>query len=652
MSLPSFAPISPAPAGSRTAAPAASAPPGPLDRPEAWRGRLRFVRLDTRFGTGQRFLRTWQAWRDDPQRCERLIVVAIDDRPPAPEDLALNHAHSPWSALAQQLAAVWPAPTPDLHLLDFEGGRVQLMLALGTLAEWLPALQLQADAVEIDAGAQTLDADRWNDEALRRLGRLMAPGATVDAPLDPATPGRLAPVGIEPSLPSSPVPTDATTGGRWTGRHAPRFVAPRPRALAHRPDDQPPEARHALIIGAGLAGCAAVHGLALQGWHSTLVDRLEAPAGATSGNAGGLYHAIFNSPDSLHARWFRAAAALTQQLARPWIDAGRVAGQAGRFLRLEPRLDDERAAAQLERAGLPREVVRWWGAGCAARATTLALAHGGWCFGLGGWLSPGDHCRALLAAAQALVPVHWQGGTTIARLAHDGHQWQAFDADDRLVARAPVVVLASALDTPRLLATVQPQQALPLSAVRGQTTLLPADLPGLQAPRWPLSGQGYALRLPDGRVLIGATTRHHDDDPAVREADHRHNLQRAAALGVVPALADGQALPADLGGRVGWRAGTPDRLPLVGPVVDLQALAALRALPRERLHTPAHLPRLPGLHTLTGLGSRGITSAALAGRLLAAWVTGAPMPVEQRLQDALDPARAWMRPAGPAPGSS
>ena len=62
-----------------------------------------------------------------------------------------------------------------------------------------------------------------------------------------------------------------------------------------------------------------------------------------------------------------------------------------------------------------------------------------------------------------------------------------------------------------------------------------------------------------------------------------------------------------------------------------------------RLDSPRQWPRQHdtdgGLYLCTGLGSRGLTSAALAGELLAAWITGAPFPVEAELRDALDPAR-------------
>ena len=45
--------------------------------PDRWRGRGRFVVLDTGFGLGNHFLAVWDAWRRDPQRCERLARSVV-----------------------------------------------------------------------------------------------------------------------------------------------------------------------------------------------------------------------------------------------------------------------------------------------------------------------------------------------------------------------------------------------------------------------------------------------------------------------------------------------------------------------------------------------------------------------------------------------
>ncbi|WP_235533795.1 hypothetical protein [Pelomonas sp. Root405] len=76
-------------------APAEVEPPDPhaMDRarrvfiagnglPGRWQGRERFVVLETGFGLGHNFLATWDAWRQDPARCERLVFVSVEPPPP------------------------------------------------------------------------------------------------------------------------------------------------------------------------------------------------------------------------------------------------------------------------------------------------------------------------------------------------------------------------------------------------------------------------------------------------------------------------------------------------------------------------------------------------------------------------------------------
>ena len=161
----------------------------------------------------------------------------------------------------------------------------------------------------------------------------------------------------------------------------------------------------------------------------------------------------------------------------------------------------------------------------------------------------------------------------------------------------------------------------------------------------PVAGAGYVLALPGGGLLCGATTRHDDPDPSVREADHRHNLAQAARLGACEALPDSAPLPPGVDGRTAWRATTPDRLPLIGAVpwsVDRVAASGARRRDQVRLIPRERSPR-GGLYVLTGLGSRGITWCCLGGELLAHWVTGSPSPVEADLRDAMDPARFLVR---------
>ena len=53
--------------------------------------------------------------------------------------------------------------------------------------------------------------------------------------------------------------------------------------------------------------------------------------------------------------------------------------------------------------------------------------------------------------------------------------------------------------------------------------------------------------------------------------------------------------------------------------------------------------RLPGLAVCAGMGSRGLTLAALLAETLVAQIEGTPLPIETDLADALDPARVALR---------
>jgi len=596
--------------------------------PQRWQGRERFVVLETGFGLGHNFLATWQAWLDDPARCTRLNFISIERHPLTRADLAAVHAGSEWPDLAQALVAQWPPALHGLHTLRFDDGAVALHLALGDVAAWLPELIARVDAFDLDGFAPARNPAMWEPRLFKAMARLAAPGATV-ATWTAATAVRdgLRAAGFEPRL-------AAGRGGKrdiTLARFAPTF---RPAAVPVR--HSPPGDGHALVIGAGLAGCAAAWALAEQGVQVDLFERHGSVAAEASGNPGGLFHGVVHAEDGAHARWFRAAALEAAKAVRFAVDAGLAHGSAGGLLRLDDAAGGlEAMRALLTRQAVPPEWLAAVDADTGASLCGLPLPGPAWWHRQGGWVDPAGLARAFLARAGVGVRLHTS--VAISRIQRTGSGWAVLDDAGRVRAEAPQLVLAGGGDA---LLRLVGHTAWDLEAVRGQIGILPADAArrcGLDRLRLPVSGRGYALRLGDGRLVFGATAKPGDADPNVRPADHAFNLEQLRRLFGV----DAGAGSAVLEGRTGWRWTTRDRLPLVGGVPDVQAAAR----PGLRIDHPRFVPRVPGLYVFSAMGSRGITTAALGAQVLASQMTGAPCPVEASLLDAVDPARFISRDA-------
>ena len=607
----------------------------------SWAQRDDFVILDVGHGAG--FLSTWAAWRADPQRCKRLFYIAMG---PAVDltstlrgsDLSASHIQ------AQRLANGLPVLTPGLHTLNFDESafsHLTLLLGVGDVAELVPQLVAWVDAFDLSCLPPQPPSSNGDHGWLSRLARLTAPGCKALARADDEVVRQgLRQSGFKLDCPDASSTAEPLTSWRFEPHHTPAALAG-----GLWPNSIQPEAKHAFIVGAGLAGCAAARALARQGWRITLLEALAEPAQAASGNPGGLFHSIVHGADGIHARAHRAAALRTSVVVAPWLGENRFAGQCHGLLRLDTQTTASDALALTARLGLPPDHVQWLDQPQAAIASGLPVTSGGWLFHQGGWLAPAGYAKALLDDAKKSAEVVLRSGRQVRSLrrtqGEEHAHWQALDAQGQVMAEAPVVVLASAIDTAHLIDPLTNVAALPLSSVRGQLSSLPLT-EAVKAPTLPVAGAGYVLPPCDNRLLFGATSQPDDADPSVREDDHRQNLKQAQQLGSLTQL-EGSTLPEGLWGRVGWRATTPDRLPCVGPLPLSISANKAQGHRAPRSDQSRFIPRLRdehgGVYVITGLGSRGITWAALAGELLASWVTGSPSPIEAPLRDALDPAR-------------
>ncbi|SAL48772.1 5-methylaminomethyl-2-thiouridine methyltransferase [Caballeronia peredens] len=589
----------------------------PHDLPARWRHKRVFTLVDTRFTTSF-FLAAWQSWRDDDARCERLHVVAIAPLD-ALDEAPSNHA----SPLADELARAWPMRVPGMHRLEFDAGRVVLTLAVGDDAHALiSSLWLRADAFRVDM----TDADRTDDprRLCKALARLAGDGALVrirarepmHAPLRRA----LEASGFE-------VTANAAAPDALSARFAPRW-----RVRRH----EPPLAcdtrtREAIVIGAGLAGCAVSSRLAARGWRVTLIDRHALPARDASGNPAGVFHPIVWRDDSVAARLTRAGFLDALHRWRALEAAGHDLhrSDAGLLQIADTPEDADALAAAIARFDYPHGYVQPMTRAEASAMAGIAVARGGWFFPHGGAISPAAVCAAQLAAGAGRIATRMN--TEVARIAHDGHVWQTFDAHGNEIASAPVMVLANAHDAARLAGLY----GQPTRIVRGQLSVLGAS--ALDALRVPVIGEGYAVPMGARGTLIGATYDIDDSSSEIRDAGHVENMERLE--GMLPGLS---LTPGEVRqGRVAFRCVTSDRMPMIGQLADESA--ARRDAHRLSGAWPLDLPRMPGLFGAFAFGSRGLIWATLAAELIASKIEGEPWPIERDLAESIDPARFLLR---------
>lgn len=571
--------------------------------PERWRGRSSFTVCETGFGLGLNFLALWKAWRDDPQRPAALHVVSMEGHPFTRDDvssLLSRYAPEPLAALATRLSAQWPALLPGLHRLEFENGAVTLTLGFGDAQVLASRLSARVDAFFLDGFAPERNPQMWAQPLLRSLAALAAPGATVATWACTGEVRRdLAEAGFD-------VRRAPGYGGKW------HMTMGQAREAGRAAASPAVGQRHAVIVGAGLAGAGIAQALAVRDWRVTVLD-----AGRIQGvptHAGHLAAAltpVVARDDNARARLSRAGSerALARWQSLPGGAAPRVCGT------VQVERDAGRSAAlagTLQALAFPPDWVRQVSQQEASALAGLPVARGGVFFSQGMLVQPGLLIDALLAAAGAqVVPGR------AASVSQVGQGWSVRDAADAELARADTVILANAIGARDVLSASGLLSPLPrvaqMHALAGEVTLVPAAaLEG--GPRCIVGGEGYLLPDVGTGCVVGSTYVH--DAAQARVSDEGQRVTLGKAAGLLGACFPGfDALtPGSLPGWAGWRAVLPGRLPAVG-----------------------ELPHAPGLWMAAGYASRGLSWSALMGDLIAARLMGEPLPLEIDLVQLVTP---------------
>ena len=587
----------------------------------------RLVIGETGFGTGLNFLCAWQLFDQLAPADACLHFVSVEKYPLTAADLqralALWPELAPWSG---QLLEQYRAIHPGFQRLVLDGGRVVLTLLIGDALQMLPQLDARIDVWFLDGFAPDKNPQMWTPPLFQELARLSAPGASLATFTSKGTVRRDL---IEAGFAMRRAPGHGKKWeilcGRFEG-HAP---------VAEKPwHDRPPrpEARAALVIGAGLAGCATAASLAARGWQVTLLERHAAVAQEASGNPQGVLYLKLSAHGTALSQLVLAGFGHTRRLLQH-LQQGHDWDACGV---LQLAFDAPEAGRQAKLAeAFPADLLHSLTREQAEARVGVALPAGGLFYPDAGWVHPPALCRQLASHPRIRLLTHSEA-LELRRV--DG-RWQALDGE-RLLAEAPVAILAGAAEVRRFAAE------LPLKRIRGQISRLPQTARSAEL-ACVVCAEGYVAPPRGGEHTLGASFDFHSQDCAPTAAEHAGNLEllREISADLAERLDTDRLDPAQLEGRAAFRCTSPDYLPIVGPLADPAAFAETYAvLGKDARQVPdSPCPWRDGLYVNSGHGSRGLITAPLCGELLAAWLNDEPLPLPRAVAEACHPNRFLLR---------
>ncbi|WP_373976733.1 bifunctional tRNA (5-methylaminomethyl-2-thiouridine)(34)-methyltransferase MnmD/FAD-dependent 5-carboxymethylaminomethyl-2-thiouridine(34) oxidoreductase MnmC [Chitinibacter sp. SCUT-21] len=588
--------------------------------PQRWQGKDCFSIIETGFGQGLNFLTTWLKWRNDEHRSQRLHFISVELHPFTRDSLQQLHQSYPeLSELSAQLLEHWPHLTPGFHRIWLDQGQVSLTLLFGDTLNMLHEVSGKVDAIYLAGFSPTKNPEMWSLPVFKALWRL----CTADTTLASYTIASHVLEGLHEAGFTTSTAVDIASKRQMLIGYCARLPKP-PRVIVQQQPYIVTE-KSAIIIGAGIAGCATAASLAERGWSVLILDAEHDIAQRASGNHVGLCHPTFSKDDNALARLSRAGFSLTRQKLLHLAQSSDLVqfGFAGQF---QAAQDDEQETLMqktVQTLHFPASLVQYLNQEQAYEKLGTTPPRGGWWFEQGAWLNPKSLCVGYIAKEQNLI--NFQGNTHVECIEFINDRWHLFSHDAHCIATTKTLIIANATAATQLISNAD----LPLSESWRAVTQVPAELFASALPSY--SGKAYLTAAWNGWRSLGAAALINDNTDAARDA----NL--AALTDLLPDVQPPQ--PKQTYTRVCARPNSLDRLPLVG------ALHAPLNKPsdREAIHQLFQMPRQPGLYTVLGFGSRGITWHALAAEIIACQINNEPLPIERSLVNAIDPARFELR---------
>lgn len=399
--------------------------------------------------------------------------------------------------------------------------------------------------------------------------------------------------------------------------------------------------KHAVVIGAGIAGCQAAWHLVKQGWQVTVIEREAKLAQHASGNPAGIISPKMSAQASTGEAFY--------------VDCFDYAiDQLGTLKKRHKDLDWH-ACGLLQLAHNEREEVRWetlkdrfsgdtnssflqlLDEQESSQIAGIPLNYKASYFPKAGWIDPVNFCETLLkdCADQCKLVLE----TDALKIDKTANKWNVESAQGNNISSAEVIIITSGKD----LNQFEQSNQLPSLPVAGQTTVATTNSFASQL-KTTIGHEGYLTPSSDktSQLTFGASFDRSFElnSKNTVDIDKKTDNKNLNQLGkYLPELVD--SFTETNSAHAAIRMTTPDRFPYVGGVADndfyANNYADLHQGKQYKEYKSAEY--LEGLFVLGGLGSRGLTTSGRCAKVLSDIITNRMLDENQTIQQQCHPAR-------------
>ncbi|ASG66180.1 bifunctional tRNA (5-methylaminomethyl-2-thiouridine)(34)-methyltransferase MnmD/FAD-dependent 5-carboxymethylaminomethyl-2-thiouridine(34) oxidoreductase MnmC [Idiomarina piscisalsi] len=546
-----------------------------------------FTIAETGFGTGLNFLLTWQHFIESASPDSRLHFISFEKFPLTVEQLQQAYALLPEvESISSQFLAHYPSPEPGCHRLTFAEGRITLDLWIGDInqlfPQWRGQAQHKVDAWFLDGFAPSKNPDMWQ-QALFETMSVTAHKKTTYATFTAA--GVVRRGLAEAGFAVSKVPGYGRKREMICGQFQGGTVEPET------------SAEPVVIIGGGISAACCALSLQKRGVASKVI----APniADGASGNPQGAVYPLLHAEHTPLSCFYWQAFSTARNTYRQYTPEHWHASGV-----LQPAFNEQREQRFQKVAGdlYNETTVRYLNAEEANKTAGITIGTPALFYPQAGWLTPETVVKSLFEHAKSTFI-----NDSVERISHsDDGSWSVnLESGERIHTKN--LVLATGHRFNELLPLKVDN--LPVNPVRGQITQVKTS-DSLKPLKTVLCYKGYLVPESEGLHCLGATFNRGETDFATRPEDNEENLQQLTVNAKQPWAEKLQVVEQ----RASVRATTPDHQPVIGQLDS-------------------------GLYGVSGLGSRGFTSAPLAGELIAGMICGETLPLTSDALARLSPAR-------------